>query len=103
MAKTSYSIYLDYRKAVSQAERLEKAAQELRKEYNRMEDCYTSVSGAWKGDNANAYLAKIRKLQQEINRVEENITQAAIAVRRIARVTYDAEQRALELAKERTV
>ncbi len=102
MVKTSYSIYLDYQKAIRQAERLEQAAKELQKEIARMDDCYSSIQASWKSNSANAYLAKLRKVRQEIDSVENNLTESAAAVRKIAKNTYEAEKRALLIAETRS-
>jgi len=103
MAKTSYSIYLDYQKAIKQAERLEQAAKELSKEVAKMDDCYSSIQAAWKSDSASAYLAKVRKVREELNTVENNLSETAATIRKIAKNTYEAEKRALVIAQTRKV
>ncbi len=101
MSKTAYSIYLDYQNAIKQAERLEQAAKDLKREASKLSDCRRSISTSWKGDNASTYLRKVKTVESDISKKEKNITKAAAAIRKIATETYRAEKAALELAKIR--
>lgn len=99
--KTAHSIYLDYQNAIKQAERLEQAAKDLKKEASRLGDCRHDISAAWKGENASMYLRKVKTVETDVSKMEKNVTKAATAIRKIAAETYRAEKAALELAKVR--
>ena len=103
MAKTAQMIDLDYQNALRQAARLEEAAKKVKKERSNLHDCGGSVASAWKGTNASAYVKKVRVVENDLSRIERNLKDAAETIRTIAKETYEAEQRALKLAKARKV
>ena len=103
MAKTAHTIYLDYQKAMRQADRLEEAAKKIRNEKSSLHSCRGSISSAWKGDNASAFIRKVSVVENDLASIEKSIRNAAAVIRRIAKETYDAEQRALTMAKNRKV
>ena len=96
------TIYMNYRQAVSQAERLQEQAERLSRMANsRMADTMTRLNTHWKGENAEAYLAKCAALQDKMGRTARNLSAAANAIRTAAERTYKADMRALELARQR--
>lgn len=102
MAKSSFEIKMDYNRAVAQASSLEQIADEMRSSANRdMQDCISEISYNWTGSNAKAYVAKCEKLKESILKTAEKLEKTAYTIRKIAKNTYDAEMRALELAKIR--
>ena len=55
------TIYMNYRQAVSQAERLQEQAERLSRMANsRMADTMTRLNTHWKGENAEAYPSQMR-------------------------------------------
>lgn len=103
MAKTSYSIYLDYQKAMNQADRLDDAARMISAEMKNLQNCKSKISSSWQGESATSYIRKVNVVEDDLTRMAKSIKKTADAIRKIARATYDAEQQALELAKERKV
>ena len=103
MAKTEYSIYLDYQKAMRQADKLDEAARIIKSEKSSLHDCNGSISSAWKGENATTFIRKVAVVENDLESIEKSVRNAADVIRRIAKETYQAEQKALRLAKERTV
>lgn len=96
------TIYMNYRQAVNQAERLQEQAERLSRVANgRMGDTMTRLSTNWKGENADAYLAKCAALQDKMTRTARDLSAAAAAIRAAAERTYKADMRALELARQR--
>lgn len=97
------TIYMNYRQAVTQADRLQVQAEQLSRTANsRMADTITRLNGNWKGENANAYLAKCAALQDKMLRTAKGLSAAAATIRTAAQRTYQAEMRALELARRRS-
>lgn len=97
------TIYMNYRQAVNQAERLQEQAEQLSRIANtRMADMMVRLNGNWKGENAEIYLAKCAALQEKIGRTARGLFAAAAAIRTAAERTYQAEMRALELARQRS-
>ena len=102
MAKTSYSIQLDYRKAKAQADRLERMARELgRMADGDMSACIRNISHNWKGTYANAYEGKAWKAAETMRAVADDLNTTANVIRRIAGNTLNAEQSALNIARKR--
>ena len=97
------TIYMNYRQAVTQAERLQAQAEQMsRLAGSRMADMMTRLRGNWKGENADAYLAKCAALQEKMLRTARGLSAAAESIRTAAERTYKAEMRALELARQRS-
>ena len=102
MAKSSFEIRMDYNRAVAQANSLEQIAEEMRNSAeNDLRDCMLEIAGNWTGENARAYLQKVEKLSDSVRKTSERLKDTAEAIRKIARNTYNAEMRALELARIR--
>lgn len=97
------TIYMNYRQAVSQADRLQAQAEQLsRMAGTRMADMMARLHGNWKGENAEVYLAKCEALQNKMMRTAQGLSAAATSIRNAAERTYKAEMRALELARQRS-
>ncbi len=99
-----YTIEMNFTRAREQAGQLETAAGQLEKiATGNMEEVLSSIMGNWKGENADVYLGKARKVQKDILSVSKELKNTATAIRHIAQVTYQAEMAALELALKRNV
>lgn len=102
MAKTAYSIQMDFEKAKRQAEELERIAKDIRKVADHdMQDCMREISSNWKGEQARLYIAKGQAVGENIRKAADGLAKTAAAVRTIARNNYNAEKTALELARAR--
>lgn len=102
MAKTMHSIQMDFQKAKNQAERLERIAKELGNAANQnLSGCMRDISSEWKGENAGVYVRKGYSVADGLNSAASGLNQAAAAIRTIAQNTYNAEKRAIELARAR--
>ena len=102
MAKSSYEIRMNYKRAVEQANTLEQIAADMRNSVeNDLQECINEISCNWVGNNANAYMAKCQRLGESVRGTAENLKKTADTIRKIAKNTYTAEMRALELARIR--
>lgn len=98
-----YQIQLQYRTALQQAAKLEELAEDLmRTAKNGIGETMSDLQTCWTGENARAYLVKGTHLKKKVTDTSNDLKKAAAAIRRIATNTYNAEMRALELAKRRT-
>lgn len=102
MAKTLYSIRMDFNAANSQANQLDEIAKSLDNLVNTdLTNCLNSVGSNWKGDSANMYIKKGQTVGTNIKNVATNLRTAASTIRTIAGNTYNAEKRAIEAAQKR--
>ena len=101
MAKSAYTIRMDYDKALQQADKLEKMAKELKRTAgSSLDQCLNSVNSAWKSDSSVRYIRKGRRLKEDIERQAGELEKAADVIRTIARNTYNAEMKALQIAQK---
>lgn len=101
--KSSYSIEMNFRQAKQWASELEEIASEMRSLANRdLADSLQTLSGAWKGEAAEAYLFKGDQLKGKILDTAGKLEKTAATIRRIASRTYSAEMKAYRIALERT-
>lgn len=102
MAKTLYSIQMDFQKAKNQASKLEKIARDMNRiANNEIPSCMRTVSSNWKGDHAREYVNKGGRVEENLRSIAGSLNQTANTIRIIAQNTYNAEKAALDLAKKR--
>ena len=99
---TRESIEFDFRKALSQADKIDTIANNLNR-LSRTEfgGALQNVSAGWKGDNANIYLNKGSALQGKMDGTVKELYAIASDIRTIAKRLHDAEMAALEIALSR--
>ena len=99
---SEHSIRMDYERAKAAAAKLDDIADRIQR---MMEHDYTELLGDvrynWKGENADRFIVKSETLQGKMNTVVKRLHETADTIRRIAKNTYDAEMRALEIARQR--
>ncbi len=100
MAKTMYTINLNYQKTLQQVNRLEEAASSISKEIKELQAIRNRINAAWTGENASNYLRKILKIESDLSKLQKRVNNAADAVRKAAKETYDAEKAAVEIAQK---
>lgn len=67
MAKSSYEIRMNYKRAVEQANTLEQIAADMRNSVEKdLQECINEISCNWVGNNANAYMAKCQRLGESV-------------------------------------
>jgi WXG100 family type VII secretion target len=102
MAKTAFTIQMDFAKAMRQADKLDEIAQNISQAGKTdLVDCMQKVGEDWKSDTSTAYQKKGKEVAEHLVKISNNLTKTAQAVRQIAKTTYEAEMTALELAKIR--
>ena len=100
---TRESIEMDFKNAMSQADKVDGIANRLaRLSNNQFQSTLQNVNVGWKGDNANLYLQKGAKLKTKMNASAEDLHDVASDIRSAARRIYNAEMMALSIATGRT-
>lgn len=100
--KSLKAIEFDFRQAIRRAEELEQVAVEMKKLADEeLASSLQSLSTAWKGEAASAYLSKGSRLKDKILKSSNDLNKTARTIRKIAKRTYDAEMKAYRIASER--
>lgn len=102
MAKTKFSIMMDYHRTLQQAAALDRAAAELARCINKSGENKNQVGAYWHGENAQLYIQKMDLTIEDIRKIQKNIVDTSATIRRIAKRTYDTEMRALLISQRRT-
>lgn len=101
MAKTAYSIAMDFTRAKAQANKLESLANKIAKQKSKMSQEKQTIATNWKSDSASAYLRKAAVVENDMANAEKKLRQTASTIITVATNTYQAEKQALELAQKR--
>ncbi len=99
--KTEYEIYMDFRRAMDQANRLKTIANNMSNLANdSMMSSLNAIRSSWSGENAEAFLNKGQSIQNRIELTAGDLYKVANAIITIAERTRDAELAAIAIAKE---
>ncbi|MDO5131599.1 MAG: WXG100 family type VII secretion target [Eubacteriales bacterium] len=100
--KTRAQINMNYREAIQQASDLDTLAGKVRSTANqKIEQSMQLLSSGWKGNNANEFLRKYGLLKQQILDSADELNAIADDIRRTAKIVYEAEMAALQIAQTR--
>lgn len=100
--KTRAQINFNYRQAISQASNLENIAARLDNVSKRdLERSVRNLANGWKGANAASFINKEETLQSKITGTARSVRDVASDIRRVAKMIYDAEMAALQIAETR--
>ena len=98
-----FIIRLNYSRGMEQARKLGDLADSLKEEVDRhLEDTIADLNENWNGENAQAYLMKCRKLQDNIRKNVNQLRKASETVRTLVQNTYNAEMNSYRIAQKRT-
>lgn len=95
MAKTAYSIAMDFNRAKAQANKLESLANNIARQRSKANQEKQTIAANWKSDSANAYLRKIEVVESDMANAEKKLRQTANTIVTVATNTYRAERQAL--------
>lgn len=97
------NIEMNFRQAKLQADKLDQLASQLdHLASGQFGETMQNLSASWKGESANAYLQKGRRLESNMKKTADNLRNTARQIRTVAKKIYDAEMRAKQLAEKRT-
>lgn len=102
MAKTKYTIEMDFRKAKEQADKLDEIASRLKAVSGDFQGTLDSLQRNWTGDNASKYIGKGNILYSDMGVTSNEVRTVAKTIRQIAENTYNTEMDALKIAESRT-
>lgn len=95
-------IEMDFRQAKQQADQLEELAARLKDLAGKeLQETMQGLSGAWKGESADSYMQKGKRLEENMSSTARKLEQIASTIRMTAQRVYEAEMRAREIAEER--
>ena len=100
--KTARAISIAFGNAISQAEKLENSAEQMRASKRQLDEIKNSLKAGWEGESASLYFQKCEQLGEKLRRTADDLDQIAGVIRRSAKVYRDAELRALDAVKTRT-
>ena len=100
MAKTMYTIEMDYQNAKKQAYELDQIAKSLGMLADQQfQSCLSAVAACWKGENAAAFCKKGNIVGNNIKNSADELKETAAVIRQMAENTYEAEKKNYEIAK----
>lgn len=92
---------INYSKVISQANSIAGDASELSAQIRQLEQLEQDCKSIWKGQAADAFIAKLRTLRSEMNRTKSQMSSLASTIKycadRIQREDRQAEERAAAL------
>ena len=101
--KTARSISIAFGNAIAQAEKLEASAEQMRTSKRQLESIRDSLKTEWEGESASLYFQKCDLLGAKLEKTAGELAQIAPVIRRSARAYRDAEMKALEAVKTKTL
>lgn len=96
--KSRLMIWYDLQQARRQAEKLEEAAEAIKRERNRMVECRADVAQAWKSDSSAKFTGKMSAVVEDLAKIESQLRKTAGVIQKTARNIYEAEMEAKRLA-----
>ena len=97
-----YSIQIRFKQALDKADSLDKIAEKLSGDVvDDIDDLSRKISTNWTGENSKKYLNKVVSTEEDIKNLATNVKRVASTIRAIAQEIYEAEMKALELARTR--
>lgn len=101
--KTARSISIAFGNAIAQAQKLENSADQMRASKRQLDGIKDSLRAEWEGESASLYLQKCDLLGAKLERTASELNQIASVIRKSAKSYRDAEMRALEAVKTKTL
>lgn len=101
MKKSRTVIAWNFLQANHEADELKVMADKLQKYRHDMLIQAEKLSSNWKGDNATKYIRKIKQEISQLEKIEKQLKIASSTIKTMAKNTYDADQKSLEIAERR--
>ncbi|WP_029200335.1 hypothetical protein [Oribacterium sp. NK2B42] len=98
--KTAWQIQMDFRRAMNAVRKLRSIASSMDNNASNLGNTMGSINRCWDGENSEAYLAKGRKVQNNISTTANGIRRVAAAIEEIAIRTRNAEMAAIRVADD---
>lgn len=100
---TKEMIEITFGNAIRQARELETCAEDMRKMVtSNLSSIETGMSFAWKGENADNYLMKLKQTADNILKTAQKLDDIADVLQKVAQIFRETETTAAEIATQRT-
>lgn len=100
MALSEYTINFNYNQAIAKADELDTQANNLENNaVNEMGSIMASLRRDWEGNNSTEYVAKCTTVKSNLEAIVAQMRTVAAGIRTMAKNVYDAEMRALAIAR----
>ncbi len=93
---------MDLARARAQADKLDEAAKSIRTECNRFKSCRSDVRQSWEGDNATRFISKMGIVEEDLEKIAQQLQKTAHVIRKNAKNIYEAEMEAKRIAETRS-
>lgn len=97
--KSEVEIYVDYGKAIYQANRLDELVRTLNNLYKNEQECIQGISRDWTGENASAYVKKANKTCDDLQKIIKQLQDSSNTLRTTAYNMMRTEQNAVAILK----
>lgn len=101
--KTARAISIAFGNAISQAEKLENSAEQMRASKRQLDEIKNSLKAGWEGESASLYFQKCEQLGEKLKRTADDLEQIARVIRSSAKTYRDTEMRALNIVRTKTL
>ena len=101
--KTARSISIAFGNAIAQVEKLEASAEQMRTSKKQLDSIRYSLKAEWEGESASLYFQKCDLLGAKLEKTAGELAQIASVIRKSAKTYRDAEMKALEAVKTKTL
>lgn len=99
---SEYAITFNYNKAIKQADELIEISEGIGKiASGKLSDGINIIDKNWNGENSNKFISKSNKLKTKVEDSAKDIKNIADTIKKMAKVTYDAEMESIRIAKEK--
>lgn len=98
--KTQWQIQMDYKKAMDAVTKLRSIAYNMDSNLDNLRNTISAIDNSWEGENSEAFIAKSRKVQDNIAVTADGMRKVAATIEEIARVTRDAELAAIRIVEQ---
>lgn len=97
------TIQFNYNKALQQADSLLNISNDIRKiATDKLNDSIQAIDKNWDGENSKKFLAKSKKLKDQVEDSADDIRRISDAIKKMAKEIYDAEMESIRIAKMRS-
>lgn len=97
------TIQFNYNKAIQQANSLMDISNDIRKiATDKLNDSIQAIDKNWDGANSKKFIAKSKKLKDEVEDSANDIRKISDAIKKMAKEIYDAEMESIRIARMRS-
>lgn len=100
---TAYELFCNFTKSNAKATELENIAKKIKSlNSSTYKEELSNVENYWHGEAADVYMQKAVEISEEMDNIAASLLETADLIKRTAARVYEAEMKALDIAKNRT-